>query len=335
MSHGEQFEKLVARTGRADSRAVRRILECAVKEGEAAFLLELPATNSELARRIGVGEEVIERKVLDLARRGLVVPCEAGMRFPDLEALHDSILSSTPSCLPEEIDEHWTALYEDEGWVTELATIRSASGIPGRRTIPVLGSISSPSELLPQESIVEIVEAHGALISVRNCACRTRADNCLNPTDVCMHFGETAEYDLLRGSGRKVSAQEAIAVALEAEESGLIPTIANRPDIETLDFICFCCPCCCQTIDPASRADAMDKILAPSRFSARLDLEKCDGCGKCKKVCGVGAIEMEEMIGFDEPMPILDPQKCLGCGVCVTRCSQEGAMWMEAVRIAV
>ncbi len=335
MGHSEQFEKLVAKTGRADSKALRQILECALRDDEADFLLELPASNADLAERFGVDEELIASKMLDLARRGLVTPCAEGMCFPDLETLHDTILSSASTYLPAGMDEHWTALYEDEGWALELGTARAACGTPVRRTIPAHGSVSSGAELLPQESIVAIIEAHKGLISLRNCSCRTRAQQCLHPTEVCIQFGKSAEYDLFRGSGRKVSVDEAIAVATEAGKSGLIPTVANQPDIEALDFICFCCRCCCQTLDPATRVDAIDKILAPSRFLAKLDVEECDGCGKCRKLCSVGAIEMEEMIGFDEPMPSIDPRKCLGCGVCILRCSQEGAAMMEAVRSAV
>ena len=335
MGHGEQFEKLIAKAGRVESKALRQILECAMGEDEADFLLELPASNADLAERFGVDEELIASKMLDLARRGLVAPCAEGMCFPDLETLHDNILSCAPSFLPAEMDSHWTALYEDEGWALDLGTTRAASGIPVRRTIPAQGSVSSDAELLPQESIVAIIEAHKELITLRNCSCRTRAQQCFHPTEVCIQFGKSAEYDLFRGSGRKVSADEAIAVALEAGKSGLIPTVANQPDIEALDFICFCCSCCCHTLDPATRVDAVDKILAPSRFLAQLDIEKCDGCGKCRKLCSVGAIGMEEMIGFDEPMPSVDSQKCLGCGVCILRCSQEGAAVMEAVRSAV
>ncbi len=335
MGHGEQFKKLVAKTGRSDSKALLQLFECAMTGDEADFLLELPASNADLAERLGVDEQLIASKVSDLAKRGLVAPCAEGMCFPDLETLHDNMLSSASSFLPAKMDIFWTALYESEGWALDLGTAHAASEIHLHRVIPAHGSVPSDVELLPQESIVAIIEAHKELITLCECSCRTRAQKCLHPTDVCMHFGKSAEYDLFRSSGRKVSADEAIAVAMEAGRSGLIPSVANQSDIKALEFICFACRCCCKVLDPATRVDAIDKTIAPSRFVAKLELEMCDGCGKCTKLCAVGAIVMEEAIGFDEPMPGIDPQTCIGCGVCVLRCSEEGAAVMEAVRSTV
>jgi ferredoxin len=115
---------------------------------------------------------------------------------------------------------------------------------------------------------------------------------------VCIQFGRRAEYDLYRGSGRKLSASEAVEVAVEAAQSGLVPTVTNMSNMQALDFICFCCGCCCLVIDPASKVGAVDKILAPSRFTAKVDNDKCDGCKKCPMVCAVDAIEMKDLSGY-------------------------------------
>jgi ferredoxin len=332
MSHGEHIRKLAARMGKADSQAMQRILVCAMTDEEARFLLGLPASHDELAARHGLSEPEIEAKLLDLARRGLVMPSRKLMRFPYPETLHDNLLSSAPQYIPSEMNQHWTALYEDEGWAQELGNAHAASEIPARRTIPIQNSVPPEVELLPHENLAEIIEAHQEQITLRNCSCRVRTRSCIHPMEVCLRFGEGAEYDLARGSGRRISADEALSVALEAGCSGLLPTVANRSRIEALDFICFCCGCCCQVIDSASRVGAIERSLAPSRFLTKIDIERCNGCGKCPKFCSTGAVEMEEMIGFDEPIAVIDPAKCVGCGVCVPRCPEAGAMWMEPVR---
>jgi electron transport complex protein RnfB len=55
-----------------------------------------------------------------------------------------------------------------------------------------------------------------------------------------------------------------------------------------------------------------DKI--PHRPKVTID-SKCDGCGICKEVCPVGAIEGE---GGQRHRVIVD--KCVGCGICVPKC---------------
>ena len=50
-----------------------------------------------------------------------------------------------------------------------------------------------------------------------------------------------------------------------------------------------------------------------------VDLEKCTGCGCCRNVCPVDAIEMNaDAEGF--LMPSIDTNKCIQCGKCSERC---------------
>ena len=47
-----------------------------------------------------------------------------------------------------------------------------------------------------------------------------------------------------------------------------------------------------------------------------VDLERCVRCGKCEKVCPMGAIMVDEEIFR------VDPSLCNGCGRCVDGCKQ-------------
>jgi NAD-dependent dihydropyrimidine dehydrogenase PreA subunit len=334
MSRGEHIHKLAEWSGKGDSPAMHRILECAMTDEEARFLLDLPASKPDLAARYGMDEDAVEEKLLDLARRGLVVSSRKGIRYPrNPTTLHDNILASAEAHIPPEMAKLWMDLYDGERWGEEIGHGLASFGITALRTIPAQGSVSPEIELLPQESIEKIIEANKDLISVRNCCCRKGAKKCDHPTEVCVQFGRRAEYDLYRGSGRKISASEAIEVALDAAQSGLVPTVTNISDTQALEFICFCCGCCCMVIDPASKVGAVDKILAPSRFAAKVDNEKCDGCKKCPMVCAVDAIEMEDLPGYAEPRAVIDSDKCLGCGACVPKCPIEGALTMDLVRL--
>jgi electron transfer flavoprotein alpha subunit len=48
---------------------------------------------------------------------------------------------------------------------------------------------------------------------------------------------------------------------------------------------------------------------------ARVNTDKCQGCGECSKICPVDAIEIK-----NQKAVISD--SCVECGTCVTVCSQ-------------
>lgn len=329
MSSGEHLQRLAERVGKGDSAAMRKILACAMTDDEAAFILELPTAPEELAAKIGSSASAIEEKILGLARRGLLVSSRKGMRFPfDPATLHDSILSSPRELIPAGMEGLWMELYEGEGWGTEIGTVLAGLPMPVLRTIPIQEALPADMQLLPHESVRAIIEAHKELITIRNCCCRVGAKKCDHPTQVCMQFGERAQYDLYRGSGRKVSAEEAIAIAAHAGNTGLVPTVGNTAQMDGLDFICFCCGCCCLVINPGRRVGAVQNILAPSRFVSTVDEAACNGCGECAARCCIEAIKTDTVAAT----VVVDRERCLGCGACVLACPIDGALVMEAVR---
>jgi Pyruvate/2-oxoacid:ferredoxin oxidoreductase delta subunit len=154
------------------------------------------------------------------------------------------------------------------------------------------------------------------------------AKKCDHPNQVCMQFGKRAEYDLFRGSGRKVSVDEAIAIAAQAGNTGLVPTVSNLSDLNQLDFICFCCGCCCLVINPGVRVGGLQRILAPSRYVSTVDADLCNTCGECAERCVVNAIAVSEAAC----VMVVDRDKCLGCGACVLACPVDGGIGMEVAR---
>ncbi len=56
-------------------------------------------------------------------------------------------------------------------------------------------------------------------------------------------------------------------------------------------------------------------------FAIQVDMEKCNGCGACAKVCPKGPrIWRIEGAGAERKAVVVDPSFCLLCGMCVTIC---------------
>ena len=327
----EAYIKLAERNGKADSERLHRILEKAMTPEEARFLLELPASPADLAAKFNMDEKAIESKIKDLSQRGLLVASRRGYRYPgSLGTLHDNILASAPQYIPPGMDKLWMDFYEGDWW-REVADQLIAMGNPTLRAILAPESIPPGVELLQNESIEALLNANKELISVRNCCCRVMAKSCDRPIFTCTQFGRRAEYDLFRGSGKKVSADEALDVSLKATKAGLVPTVTNIRAMEALEFICYCCSCCCVVLEPASRIGKMNEVLASSRFVGRVDNETCNGCEECVSRCFFSAIELKKVPGLGTPKAVIDTEKCRGCGLCVLECGPE-AITMELTR---
>ena len=328
MGTDEAIIKLAERNGRPESELLHRILECAMTPEEARFLLELPASNADLAAKFNMEEKAVEDKIRRLAQRGLVVASRRGYRYPgSLGTLHDNILASKAEYVPAGIDKLWMKFYES-GWWRQIAEGNASLGSPILRTILPLKTAPADVELLACESIEAVIQAHKDLITVRNCCCRVGAKACDHPVEVCTQFGRRAEYDLYRGSGTKVSADEAMAISVKATDAGLIPTVTNMSPMEALEFICYCDGCACLVLNPTLRAGNVYQVLAASRFLPKVDNDKCNGCQECVPRCYFDAIEMKELPGYDTKKAVIDLDKCLGCALCMNICGPE-AVTME------
>jgi len=330
MSVHEAYLKVAERMGHSGSEPLLKVLTKAVTPEEARFLLELPASNADLAAKFNQDEKTIENTIRDLARRGLVVASKKGFRLArDPGPLEDNTLASAPEFIPPELPQLWKDFYEG-GWWREMADAVSMLENPLIRVIPAQRSILSSANILPSETVKGIIEAQ-QLISLVNCSCRVMLRNCDHPIRTCIHFGRRAEFDLFRGSGRQLSVDEAVAESLSAEESGLVNTTANTTMPKAIEFLCHCCGCCCLALDGPIRTGNVAKVISQSRFLAKVDQGTCNGCQECVERCYFSAIDMEKLSAFKRLKAAIDPTKCMGCGLCAIKC-KVGAIAMEVVR---
>jgi len=99
-------------------------------------------------------------------------------------------------------------------------------------------------------------------------------------------------------------------------------------------YICNCCGCCCEMMR-AIRGFGIDNAIVTSNWIARIDTEKCTGCGECAKACPIDVIEIVKGGSSDSQddqngkHAVVDESLCLGCGVCYSAC-KFGSLGMKS-----
>jgi len=328
---GDVYTELVERLNYTGSESLLRVLQKLFTPDEGRLLLQLPAEPSELAQKSGTDEETIQRKLEEFMERGLVIPTSKGFCFArDVTQLHDSTLSSDEKWIDTEILDLWKELQETE-WVQRMASGLGDSYVQFIRVLPAWKSIERSPEistggLLPEENIRELIRGADP-IAVIPCSCRRSMRECDAPLDVCLQFNRGAEYAINRGAGKRISVEDAIAVADRAEEVGLIHTWPMAA-YGRLNEICNCCRDCCAIFAIGIKLGNMEQILEKSRFRADVDQELCNGCQDCVERCFFEAIEMKKSSTSKKLKATVDRTKCFGCGLCAVVCDP-GAITMK------
>lgn len=64
-------------------------------------------------------------------------------------------------------------------------------------------------------------------------------------------------------------------------------------------------------------------MLCSSGYLARVDAERCVGCGNCTRYCQFGALTLEDRT-------VRVGGECMGCGVCVSKCPKDALSLVAA-----
>ncbi len=278
----------------------------------AAKLTPLPEDASQIAERAGLGEEGLEEKLESMSRKGLIFRVKRRGKTlynaaPFMVGLYEYSVKIIDKRLAALFKEYYDTAYIDE---------MGASNVPGFKVVPVEESIEADTALLPFHKLKESVKA-ARKIAVAECVCRKEArllgNGCDHPIESCLSFGVAAEYYIENGMGREISAEEAIRIIQEADESGLVHAGANS---KHLSNICNCCPCCCASMKGITHRGHAKQKYMNALFEAVIDEESCTACEACIERCPVGAIAVQDVA-------VVDREKCLGCGLCAGACPTE------------
>ena len=160
-------------------------------------------------------------------------------------------------------------------------------------------------------------------IGVGLCYCRHKKQHlgtaCAAPLEICLSLNRAADALIRHGYARRIEVTEGLDLLHRAQEAKLVQFAENvREDV---NFICNCCPCCCDALGAARRFAPLHPIHT-SNFIAAVSEERCKGCGRCVAACPVDAITLatDQANGFGRKTARVDESRCLGCGLCPSSC---------------
>jgi NAD-dependent dihydropyrimidine dehydrogenase PreA subunit len=326
---------------------MRAVLESLMDSELALLATALPGTPAEVAEKTGVTEDEAREGLETLFTRGVafakgdLVDRQAYKFAGHVMQLHDATQATqalTPSTA-REFYRRWHDFCLEEMYPV-LVKVYEGLGGPPTRVVPAFKSVQNLPEVQPHEDYHELIRAQET-IAIVPCSCRYRTTAVQEPcashdeTDhwVCLQFGRGAEYAIVRGSGRQITAKEAIDLCDTIEDNGLIHMWPNNQGMTGVNTSCNCCRDCCMNYCAADVTETSIGIQwQKSRFEAYVeDPDLCTGCEDCVDRCPFDAIEMVEADGGTGEAASVSSEKCFGCGVCVIGCPSE-ALQMQVAR---
>ncbi len=355
VSTDDNYTTLAAQLGFSESKRFRAILEYLMTPDQARMAAALPGTAADLADKTGFDEGQVAEALDALFFKGVVFPKgdfnqREYYRFArSVGQLHDATQATQELDIDD--DEDFYRLWHDfvmNEWYPVLGKYQAALPKPPSRIVPSYKALKGipESEILPCEDFRELLKAQ-ELIAVVPCACRYRTssvdEHCEHAEEEerwnCLQFGRAAEYVVVRGSGKKLSVDEALELLDEIEEDALLHIWPNHTSMTGVHTSCQCCRDCCMNFVPMDMLnESIGKVWEKARFEAVIDQDKCEGCQKCGERCHFDAIEMvkpqtaEQKKKSRKLRSKVIPDKCWGCGVCVVGCKEYQAITLKVVR---
>lgn len=321
-----------------------RILGLLFSPEEAELVAKLPLRPfpaESAARAWGVSLEQAEATLQALAGRALLVDMLQNGRMeyvlpPPMAGFFEFALMR----VRDDIDQKLLAELYEEYISREDDFIRGL--FVGGRT--QLGRVLVGEDMVSAEHAVHVLDYERAThiidsatdVAVSLCYCRHKRQHlgtaCSAPLELCMTFNVVAASLIRHGHARRIEKSECQELLEQARANNLAQFGENVQ--QGVNFICNCCPCCCEAMLSVQRF-GLEQPIHTSNFIAKVE-SSCSGCGRCLPACPVRALSLETELpdGRGRKRAVVDEGLCLGCGVCARVCQRRGlSMAPRAQRI--
>ncbi|MBN1501301.1 MAG: 4Fe-4S binding protein [Spirochaetes bacterium] len=187
---------------------------------------------------------------------------------------------------------------------------------PQTRIIPLNQKIENQHKIQSYDEYFNLIKNSAGRLVAIDCICRTAKDHFGKPCEIsdrretCLALRDYADLAEINEWGRKISLEEAMDLARQNQEEGLVIQSAND---QNPNFICACCKDCCGLLSMFKAVPHPAEYVA-SNYSASVDMNTCVGCTLCVKICPMDAIYIHDKKAF------ILKDRCIGCGVCTIKC---------------
>ena len=330
---GEKIDNLTMRA--PWNKALYNILKELYTEEEADIVVKMPYGLSHLDRiaKITKYEKTRLREIIEnLCSKGLVMDLyndDDGEYYYMPSPIVIGIFEFTMMKMGQDLDYKKKARFFHEymGGAFYAANFEHGEKVGLLRALPHEETVASFAEVLDYERAVALVEAHDKF-AIGLCSCRHEklhagVKSCDFPLDTCSAFGSAADYLIRYDMAKEVSKAGMLENLSRTREMGLVHLADNVK--QNIMYICHCCGCCCNILKGVNEFGFINTVVTSS-FIARVDEEKCTGCGKCAKACPINAIIITASSGSNsatKKKARVDASICMGCGVCALKCPQD------------